>query len=286
MPYDKSNTKKMRVMIRTKVRGNSPPRKLMNKSITEISSVPTHAYLGEKAIISNHAELVLQRIFCPTLKESQSPEQGCFCAQCRKIKNRQHPSIIWISPEKDYALQDIEIIFERTRFALNTGELFFFVLENAHTLTMATANRLLKTLEEPPTGYRFILLAPNKQSLLPTIASRSFILELQSLSGQIAAKHPLLSFFTDYGQNKDPFAFEQELKKQGLNDTQSTQLLEQLIAHWAQEYKQAVVQQRPTVDEAKKRLDLFVDALKMPPQSGSSDLFWKHLFLSCTQLDC
>lgn len=47
-----------------------------------------------------------------------------------------------------------------------------FVLEDAHALNDQAANRLLKTLEEPPPFAHFILLAPTPRELLPTIASR------------------------------------------------------------------------------------------------------------------
>ncbi|HLR46284.1 MAG TPA: hypothetical protein VK092_03935 [Deinococcales bacterium] len=46
------------------------------------------------------------------------------------------------------------------------------VIDSADRLTPAAANSFLKTLEEPPSWARLILIAPSVQSLLPTIASR------------------------------------------------------------------------------------------------------------------
>jgi DNA polymerase-3 subunit delta' len=47
-----------------------------------------------------------------------------------------------------------------------------FVIEDAHTMNDQAANRLLKTLEEPPRCVHLILLAPGPGEVLPTIASR------------------------------------------------------------------------------------------------------------------
>lgn len=52
------------------------------------------------------------------------------------------------------------------------------VLAEAQALNPAAANGLLKSLEEPRPGNVFALLAPNREILLPTLVSRSFVLTL------------------------------------------------------------------------------------------------------------
>jgi DNA polymerase-3 subunit delta' len=47
-----------------------------------------------------------------------------------------------------------------------------FVIEAAGTMNDQAANRLLKTLEEPPSFAHLILLAEHREDVLPTIASR------------------------------------------------------------------------------------------------------------------
>lgn len=58
----------------------------------------------------------------------------------------------------------------------------FVIVEEAHKLNPAAANALLKTLEEPPPRYHFILTAPASDLLLPTIRSRCQILRLGVLT--------------------------------------------------------------------------------------------------------
>ncbi len=52
------------------------------------------------------------------------------------------------------------------------------ILAEAQNLTVPAANALLKSLEEPRPGNSFVLLAPQRERLLPTLVSRSFVLTL------------------------------------------------------------------------------------------------------------
>ncbi|KGQ21162.2 hypothetical protein THFILI_04825 [Thermus filiformis] len=46
-------------------------------------------------------------------------------------------------------------------------------VDGAHLLTEAAANALLKLLEEPPSYARLVLIAPSREVVLPTLASRA-----------------------------------------------------------------------------------------------------------------
>ncbi|WP_028576236.1 hypothetical protein [Desulfomicrobium escambiense] len=52
------------------------------------------------------------------------------------------------------------------------------ILAEAQALGDGAANALLKSLEEPMPGNVFVLLAPSREILLPTLVSRSFVLTL------------------------------------------------------------------------------------------------------------
>lgn len=52
------------------------------------------------------------------------------------------------------------------------------IIENSHLLTLEAQNAVLKLLEEPPEGTILILTADRSQSLLPTIRSRTQIIQL------------------------------------------------------------------------------------------------------------
>lgn len=52
------------------------------------------------------------------------------------------------------------------------------IFNEAQELTQQAANALLKSLEEPSRGTVFVLLAPQREWLLPTLVSRSWVLTL------------------------------------------------------------------------------------------------------------
>lgn len=229
-------------------------------------NIPAHLIIGPQERITQHACTLIQQVFCST---PAAISTGCFCTQCRWVQHRQHPNLIWISPEKDYTLDDVEVIFDKIRFTLDPNTSFFFVLDKADCLTPATANRLLKVLEEPPAGYQFLLLATNPHNVITTIKSRCMVTELEKPAG-VSYPHPLLGFFLDTARPRDPFVFEQELKKLKLNDTQSAEIFDELL--------EAVMTRRLT-----PCLDYLHEKARKLPQSGSSEIFWKSLWLRWPQ---
>jgi DNA polymerase-3 subunit delta' len=52
------------------------------------------------------------------------------------------------------------------------------VFREAQALVEAAANALLKSFEEPRPGTSFVMLAPQRERLLPTLVSRSLVLTL------------------------------------------------------------------------------------------------------------
>lgn len=69
----------------------------------------------------------------------------------------------------------------RERAALRaTGEKGRVFVVAAPTIAVEAQNALLKTLEEPPAGARFILIVPSPETLLPTLRSRMQELRVDS----------------------------------------------------------------------------------------------------------
>ena len=238
--------------------------------------IPAQLFVGTQETLEEKTEFFLQQFFCLEKNKSSS----CYCNECRKIKNRQHESIIFINPEKDYKVKDIEIIFEKINILLDENQKFFFILEKAQTLNLATANKLLKALEEPPSGYYFILQTNNKNSILPTIISRCHIVTF-SKQQEINTNHPITSFF--YKQNLlSPAEFDKQLRTQALTDSQSIDLLNEMINYHSLQiisfYKKNSFGQ--DIQHNKKVLEFLKKQLKIAPRSGSSKLFWKNIYIS------
>lgn len=68
------------------------------------------------------------------------------------------------------------------------GKYSTFIVNGAHTMNMEATNTFLKTLEEPPATSRFILIAPDRDSVLSTISSRCQNLSFSPLSRTVITK--------------------------------------------------------------------------------------------------
>lgn len=238
---------------------------------------PAYLFIGNHDAALERATVQLQNVFCTHNK------QACLvCIACRKIREQQHESILWLNPEKGYTTEDLKSIFSRIAFALEPNQHFFFILQNADLLSIACANALLKSLEEPPKGYHFILLAERSSLVLPTIKSRCLTEILYSKETIPLAS--LMSFFTTTNFH-DPIAFSKDLEACNPSERESLALIDQLIVYWSNTYKKAIIEADPhKQQQAEWIIAHLKKALSQPPMPGSSKLFWKNLFLQVKKL--
>lgn len=113
------------------------------------------------------------------------------CSVCQKWSDSgEHPDLRVLKPEPDQIKIDaVREIRQWANFAPAVAPFRFVILEEAHRLNPAAANALLKTLEEPPPRYHFILTAPAGDLLLPTILSRCRVVRLGALTTERVYQH-------------------------------------------------------------------------------------------------
>lgn len=94
--------------------------------------------------------------------------------QVRQIQNGVHPDVQVVCPEegKDVKVEFVRELVESAKFKPSRAPLKFLILDGADRMTAASANALLKTLEEAPPQVRFFALAEDESRVLPTIRSR------------------------------------------------------------------------------------------------------------------
>jgi DNA polymerase III subunit delta' len=92
-----------------------------------------------------------------------------------RVQRGSHPDLTWVTPSGAHELlvsdvdEAVVAAAARTPFEADRR---VFVLERADTMIEQAANRMLKTLEEPPDFVHLILLTDRLGEVLPTIASR------------------------------------------------------------------------------------------------------------------
>jgi DNA polymerase-3 subunit delta' len=114
------------------------------------------------------------------------------CRRCRLIASGTHPEIRVVGvqpPSRVIRVADIESI--QADAALRPADVFrkVYVLEQAELLHPDAANRLLKTIEEPPPSVVMILTTVDPEATMETIVSRCQHLRLRPLRRDQATDH-------------------------------------------------------------------------------------------------
>ncbi len=98
-----------------------------------------------------------------------------------------HPDLTWVTPSgaSEMLVSDIDepVVAAATRTPFESRRRVF-VIEQAETMHDATANRLLKTLEEPPAFVHLILLTTRPGEVLPTVVSRCHRVRFEAPSAE------------------------------------------------------------------------------------------------------
>lgn len=139
------------------------------------------AHIGKSTLAQRFAQAIL-------CKDAESRPCG-DCRSCGLMARGIHPDFRLVQPtDKDGAIDRVdgllrveaanEIVREA---ALHPVEAAYkvFMIQDAHRANAGFANKLLKTLEEPPPHVILCLTALDRTQLLPTIVSRCQALELR-----------------------------------------------------------------------------------------------------------
>lgn len=231
---------------------------------------PTHLWISDPQTLQAEIITLIQRKLCA--------HQACQqCVTCRQIKDKEHPWVIWLTPERSYSLDQIDEILHTASFKLDQGEYRFFILQQAERLTDHCSNRLLKTVEEPFEGYNFFFLTDRPEMLPLTIQSRCVVKKFQSQVDD-TYKNLLHPFFTL--QFNDPINFIKQVDSLDIKEQESRKLTDDLYSYWATELKRDLHNQDIQEHKAQGMINVLQWAIKNPAMTGGSKIFWKNLYLS------
>jgi DNA polymerase III subunit delta' len=147
---------------------------------------PSHAYLFEGPAGSGKEDVA--RSFAAVLLAEGAPDPASAAARAR---SGAHPDLTWVAPTSSAGLLvgDVsEAVVAASSHTPFEARRRVFVIEQADTLNDQAANRMLKTLEEPPPYAHLLLLTASPGKVLPTIASRCQRVRFDAPSPQAIAQ--------------------------------------------------------------------------------------------------
>src|SRR5215470_2439336 len=126
-----------------------------------------HRGIGKTTI----ARILAMALNC---RSAQSPvaEPCGICESCTEIRAGNSVDVIEIDAATNRGIDEIRELREATRYRPARDRFKIYILDEAHQITDAAFNALLKTLEEPPGHVVFMLATTQPEDIPQTIRSR------------------------------------------------------------------------------------------------------------------
>ena len=131
---------------------------------------PSHAYLFHGP--AGTGKRAVARAFAAALLADGAGDPALVA---ERVERGAHPDLTWVRPSgaAEMLVADIEepVVAAAARTPFESARRVF-VIESVEQMNDQAANRMLKTLEEPPRFAHLLLLTERREDVLPTIASR------------------------------------------------------------------------------------------------------------------
>ncbi|MFK3981787.1 DNA polymerase III subunit gamma and tau [Micromonospora sp. NPDC050397] len=190
-----------------------------------------HAYLfsGPRGCGKTSSARILARSL--NCEQGPTPEPCGVCESCRALAGDGAGSIdvIEIDAASHGGVDDARELRERAFFAPANSRFKIYVIDEAHMVSSAGFNALLKLVEEPPEFVKFIFATTEPEKVLGTIKSRTHHYPFRLIPPGVL--RPYLEQLTEAeGVKVDPAVFPLVVRAGGGSARDSLSVLDQLIA--------------------------------------------------------
>ncbi len=134
-----------------------------------------HAYLfsGPRGCGKTSTARILARSL--NCEQGPTPDPCGVCQSCTDLAANGPGSldVIELDAASHGGVEDTRDLRERAMFAPASSRYKVYIIDEAHMVTTAGFNALLKLVEEPPEHVRFVFATTEAEKVLPTIRSRT-----------------------------------------------------------------------------------------------------------------
>ncbi len=131
----------------------------------------SHAYL----LSGTHGtgKTTCARLLAMGVNCEDDTQQPCgVCDTCKQIIQGAHEDVIELDAASRSGVDGVREIKDKARYAPVRGNRKVYIIDEAHQLSPAASNALLKVIEEPPPTTMFIFCTTEPHKILDTIKSR------------------------------------------------------------------------------------------------------------------
>ncbi|GAB4148251.1 MAG: hypothetical protein Fur0037_16540 [Planctomycetota bacterium] len=147
-----------------------------------------HALLfsGSRGVGKTTMARILAR--CLNCERGPTADPCGECSLCRSILDGSNTDVVEIDAASNNGVDDVRAMREHVGVAAMRSRYRVFILDEAHMLSKAAFNALLKTLEEPPPRVVFVLATTELPKIPETIRSRCQVLHFRRLKEEDIAE--------------------------------------------------------------------------------------------------
>ena len=133
----------------------------------------------------------IARIFAKALNCERGPAADCCgeCTPCREIAEGRSLDVVELDAATHTGIDDVRELREAAQYPPGRDRYRVFILDEAHQLSQAAWNGLLKILEEPPPWCVFLFCTTEPHRIPATIESRALHFAFRSPPPAALAEH-------------------------------------------------------------------------------------------------